>query len=169
MGGLRWEVHLRNRQEPGFRLSFKLGAIALPAALALACCAFLASRSGAAEPVLVIVNENNPVSTMNAQDVSKAFMKKLKRWPDGVEVIPVDLKEEVPARESFSLEFHDKRATAVKAYWQKMIFSGREVPPPEKNTNAEVVTFVRANRGAIGYVAVGTPLGNGVKLIHVNG
>jgi ABC-type phosphate transport system substrate-binding protein len=142
-------------------LRFQLGAAAL------AFCALLASRSSAAEPVLVIVNESNPVSTMSAQDVSKAFMKKLKSWPDGVEVIAVDLKESSAARESFSRQIHDKPSSAVKAYWQRMIFSGREVPPPEKSTSAEVVAFVRANRGAIGYVAAGTVLGGGVKVIQI--
>jgi ABC-type phosphate transport system substrate-binding protein len=160
--GLGWEVLLLNRRRLTLQWGFQLGA------LALACCVFLASRSGAAEPVLVIVNGNNPVSNLSAPDVSRAFMKKLKRWPDGVDVVPVDLAEDSPLRESFSQEFHDKRSSAVKAYWQKMIFSGREGPPPEKSSSAEVVAFVRANRGAIGYVAAGTTLGSGVKVLYVD-
>ena len=53
------------------------------------------------------------------------------------------------------------------AYWQKMIFSGREVPPPEKTSSAEVVAYVRANRGAIGYVAADAALGAGVRVLKI--
>ena len=55
----------------------------------------------------------------------------------------------------------------VKAYWQQMIFSGREVPPPEKASAKDVVAFVSANRGGVGYVPAGTPLGEGVKTVDV--
>lgn len=33
----------------------------------------------------------------------------------------------------------------------------RDLPPPETNTVAEVLTFVHANLGGIGYVPAGTP------------
>jgi ABC-type phosphate transport system substrate-binding protein len=127
----------------------------------------LVRQSLAVEPFTVIVNAANPVSAMGADEISKIFMKRVSRWPDGVEVTAVDLKEQSEVREGFSRAVHGKSASAVKAYWQKMIFSGRDVPPPEKATSAEVVAFTRANRGAIGYVAADTALGGGVKAIRL--
>lgn len=123
--------------------------------------------SGAAEPFVVIVNAANPKSTMGVEELSDAFLKKMQRWPQGDEVMPVDLTEESKIRESFSRLALQKSTAAVKAYWQKMIFSGREVPPPEKASGAEVVVYVRSNRGAIGYVAADTPLGSGVKVVRI--
>ena len=70
-------------------------------------------------------------------------------------------------RSSFSQQIHRKATPAVKAYWQQMIFSGREVPPPEKASPKDVVAFVSANRGGVGYVPAGTPLGEGVKTLDV--
>ena len=55
----------------------------------------------------------------------------------------------------------------MKSYWQKMIFSGRDVPPPEKGSPDEVVAFVRSHGGGIGYVPAGTVLGAGVKVLVV--
>lgn len=123
--------------------------------------------SGAAEPFVVVVNAANPASAMSAEELSNVFLKKMQRWPQGYEVMPVDLTEESRVRESFSRAVLKKSTAAVKAYWQKMIFSGREVPPPEKASGAEVVAYVRANRGAIGYVAADAPLGSGVKVVRV--
>jgi periplasmic binding family protein len=140
----------------------------LPALLALACCLLMAGVSGAAEPFVVIVNAANPAAAMSGEELSNFFLKKTSRWPQGgEEVRPVDLPEQSGARESFSRQVHQKSTAAVKAYWQKMIFSGREVPPPEKASSAEVVAYVRAHRGAIGYVAADAPLGAGVKVVRI--
>jgi ABC-type phosphate transport system substrate-binding protein len=141
--------------------------LVLPALLALACFAFVAAGSGAAEPFVVIVNAANPAAKMSGEELSGLFLKKTPQWPRGGEVMPVDLTEQSGVRESFSRQVHQKSTAAVKAYWQKMIFSGREVPPPEKASSAEVVAYVRANRGAIGYVAVDAPLGAGVKVVRI--
>lgn len=135
--------------------------------LLLALLAVALGRSGAADPFLVIVNTANPTARLSAQEVASVFTKKTLRWPTGEEILAVDLKDPSAARDSFSRVVHEKSTAAVKAYWQKMIFSGREVPPPEKASSAEVVAFVRANRGAIGYVAADTPLGEGVKVVKV--
>jgi len=112
-----------------------------------------ARPSAAAGSFVVIVNAANPVSSLNVHDVSNAFMKKMARWPNGDEVMPVDLKEQSAVREVFSHEVHEKSTGAVKAYWQKMIFSGRDVPPPELDSESDVVTYVAKFPGAVGYVS----------------
>jgi hypothetical protein len=43
--------------------------------------------------------------------------------------------------------------SSIKAYWQKQIFSGRGVPPEEKESDEEVLEYVSKNVGAIGYIS----------------
>lgn len=129
---------------------------------------FAATDPADAADFVVIVNSANAASFLREQEVSEMFLKKSPRWTDGVRVAPVDLDEGSSTRESFSQAVHRKSTAAIKAYWQKMIFSGREVPPPEKGSAAEVVSFVKANRGAIGYVSAGTAFGPGVKILSVS-
>jgi ABC-type phosphate transport system substrate-binding protein len=121
----------------------------------------MAMPAGAAD-FMVIVNGSNPVVSISARDASNLFLKKTTQWPDGVKAAPVDLDEGAAARESFSKSVHHKSTTAVKSYWQTMIFSGREIPPPEKASAQDVTAFVRANRGAIAYVRAGSGVGGGV-------
>jgi ABC-type phosphate transport system substrate-binding protein len=116
---------------------------------------------------VVIVNEANGVGAMSAADLSKVFFKKVNRWSTGLDAVPVDLPEGAAAREAFNAGVHGKNLGAVRAYWQQQIFSGRGVPPLEKATDEQVVAFVRATPGAVGYVAAGTPLGAGVRRLQV--
>jgi hypothetical protein len=55
---------------------------------------------------------------------------------------------------------------AVETFWQQQIFSGKEVPPPVKASDDDVIAFVKANAGAIGYVSASTSTA-GVKVIDV--
>jgi len=120
-----------------------------------------------AEPFVVIVNAANPVSAVTGDQLSALFLKKLTQWSGGLPAVPVDLGAEAAARESFSRAVHHKGTGAVKAYWQQLIFSGRDVPPPEKGSAREVIAFVAANRGGVGYVPAGTPLTAAVKAVDV--
>jgi ABC-type phosphate transport system substrate-binding protein len=137
---------------------------ALPFFFGLALAVF-SSPVPAADPFVVIVNAGNKISSLRVQEIADYFLKRTTAWPDGTQAAPVDLADPSPVRESFSERIHHKSAAAVRAYWQKMIFSGRDVPPPEKATPDEVVAFVRSHPGAIGYVPAGTALGSGVKVL----
>jgi hypothetical protein len=143
--------------------------LALLAAVALVPLLLGPTTAGAADSaVAVIVNSSNPVSSLSASEVSNLFLKKGKTtWPSGERVLPVDLGEQSAVREAFSRKIHGKGQGPIKAYWQKQIFSGRDVPPPEKGSAADVIAFVRGNRGAIGYVPAGLEPGIGVKVLQV--
>jgi len=136
--------------------------------------AFVALMGGLYAPVaaqgggfVVIVNTSNGVDQLSKDDVAKLFTKREQRWPNGQNVMPVDLTESSNVREQFTASVHGKSVSAIKSYWQRQIFSGRNVPPPELNSDADVVAFVRSNPSAIGYVSANTALGSGVKSIRV--
>src|SRR5262249_15726846 len=126
-----------------------------------------AGEPAAAADVVVVVNTANPVAALSADEVSKLFLKKAAKWPDGKNVMPVDLVDTSALREAFSNQIHGKGASGIKAYWQRMIFSGQEVPPPEKPTIGEALAYVRGNPGAIGYAPAGADLGPGLKVVKV--
>lgn len=115
---------------------------------------------------VVIVNEVNEVSEISAADLSAMYLKKTRRWPSGQEVLPVDLSDNQSTRESFSLAVHGKSTSAIKAYWQKMIFSGKAVPPVEKTVDQDVIAYVRATPGAVGYVSPNASV-SGVRRVRV--
>ncbi|MFN2397581.1 MAG: TonB family protein [Gemmatimonadaceae bacterium] len=119
------------------------------------------------EPFKIVVHASNPVHALKKEQVSKLFLKKVTEWDGGQTVAAVDLTENSALREHFSKSVIGKPVAAVKAYWQQQIFSGREVPPPEKPSDSQVLAYVRSNPNAIGYVSAATPLIEGVKVVQV--
>ena len=102
---------------------------------------------------VVIVNAANPVTSLSRSDVAKLFLRKLERWPTGAPVVPVDLAEDSPVRARFTRDVLGRPVTALQAYWQQQIFSGRGIPPTVKASESDVIAYVRANVNAVGYVS----------------
>ena len=94
------------------------------------------------------------------------FLKKLSRWNDVEVVRPVDLRPDSPVRRAFSEEILKRSVPAVKNYWQQLVFSGRDVPPPELDSDEDVVKYVLRYPGAVGYVS-GTAEIRGAKVLSV--
>jgi ABC-type phosphate transport system substrate-binding protein len=127
----------------------------------------LGAIPAAAQDFKVIVNEGNSISTINKADLSNILLKKKTSFEGGLQVVSVDLPKNSATREAFSVAIHGKSVLGIKRHWQKQIFSGRGIPPKVKKTDAEVIAFVRANPGAIGYVSGETDI-SGVKVVSIN-
>ena len=110
------------------------------------------SRAGSSGYRL-IVNPGNPSNALDRRFLTEAFLKRTTRWPGGELIRPVDQGSDAAARRRFSDEVLNRSVAAVKSYWQQMIFSGRAIPPPELDSDEEVIRFVARHSGAIGYVS----------------
>lgn len=115
----------------------------------------------------VIAHSGVGAGSLAKDQVSQMFLKKLGKWPDGKPVVPVDQAKSAPVREAFSKAVLGRGASAMVAFWQQQIFSGADVPPVEKATEADVIAFVKSTPGAIGYVSAGADVA-GCKVITVN-
>lgn len=114
----------------------------------------------------VIVHKSNPLNSITKDQLSQLLLKKRSRWAHGPAVEPVDLAPTSTVREAFSKDVHGRSVSSIKNYWQRQIFSGRDVPPPEASSDAEAITFVQSHPGGIGYVSAKTTL-DGVKLLNL--
>ena len=122
--------------------------------------------SASAASYKVIVNNAVNVNSLSKKEISDLFMKRTPKWSNGTPVVPVDQSDRSAVRDEFSKTIHGKPTAAVKSYWQQQIFSGRDVPPVEKTSDAEVLALVRSNPGAIGYVDAAADTG-GVRVLTV--
>ncbi|UCG88477.1 MAG: TonB family protein [Gemmatimonadota bacterium] len=117
--------------------------------------------------VQVIVHPSNPASAVTTAELEAMFLKRLDHWSHGAGVIPVDLPEQSPVRDAFSRRVHQKPTTAVEAFWQRQLFSGRGVPPVRRPTEMDVIDFVAATPGAVGYVSSDIDLPPSVKPVLI--
>jgi len=125
-----------------------------------------AAAVGAESAYQLVVHPSNPVSTLQRSEVARMFLKKVAAWPDGHPVAVIDQERTSEVRKAFSRDVHQRDADAIANYWQTAVFSGRDVPPPIGRTDDEVLAFVRANPGAIGYVSAAADT-VGVKVVTV--
>jgi hypothetical protein len=142
----------------------------LPLVLALTLAALSATwfaHAGSASPVYrVIVAPSSPFVSVDRQFLQDALLKKVSTWPNGAVIRPVDLAPSSRVRRQFTEDVLRRSVEAVRSYWQQRIFSGRDLPPPELDTDEEVVKYVLQHEGAVGYVSAGADI-EGLKIVSV--
>jgi hypothetical protein len=110
-----------------------------------------AVHSAQAEMV-VIVNKENPATSITRIDLSLIYLGMKKLYDTGDMIMPVDLNSGKPTRQEFFTKILRKDEESYRLYWIRMIFSGKGQPPLAFKTEEEAVRFVTANRGAIAFV-----------------
>lgn len=114
----------------------------------------------------VIVNSANPVSALTQGDIERLFLKQRTSWDGGLAVEAIDQPPRSAVREAFSEAALGRSPRAVLVHWQRQIFSGRDVPPRELDSDDAVVEYVRTHAGAVGYVSEGATA-FGVKTVEI--
>ena len=111
-----------------------------------------AAADARAEDVVAVVSAKSPITVLNPNQVADIFLGKTTRFPDGTDAVPIDQNEDSPARERFYTAFTGKSPAQVKAYWSKIIFTGRGQPPRQVSNSTEARKAVAANPNAIAYI-----------------
>lgn len=101
----------------------------------------------------VIINAARSINELDRKFLADVFFKRIKRWPEDGPITPVDQREDSEVRLRFSEAILSRSVRGVRSYWQVAIFSGRDNPPPELSSDAEVIKYVKSNPEAIGYVS----------------
>ena len=135
-----------------------------PLLAVLAC--LLALPAVAADELVVVVHPRNALPSITREELSKLFLKRTDKWPDGTPARPCDLSSTSSVRKSFSTAVHGRSLFVIMAYWQQEIAAGRSTPPSVCATEDVAVEWVRRNAGGVAYVSADTPL-NDVKVLPV--
>jgi ABC-type phosphate transport system substrate-binding protein len=136
----------------------------LLAAILLAACAGLAR----ADDLVAIVSARSPVEAMRADQVAAIFLGQAPRFPNGAVATAIDQPVGSPERDQFYLRLAGKTPALLKAYWSKMVFTGRGQPPRELPGSAAVRKAVAEDPALIGYIerAALDPSVRQVLLVH---
>ena len=110
------------------------------------------SVTAGATDMVVIVSAKSPVSVLRVEQVAAIFLGQTARFPDGSEAVPLDQRVGSPLRDTFYSRVTGKTPALLKAYWSKMVFTGRGQPPVEAIDDAAVRHQVAENPELIGYI-----------------
>ncbi|NVJ61046.1 MAG: phosphate ABC transporter substrate-binding protein [Gammaproteobacteria bacterium] len=103
-----------------------------------------------AEVAIIVHPSNN--SSVSQTDLTRMFLGKLKSFPGGGAVVPVNLPEGDSTTDEFNEKVLSKSASQLKAYWSKLVFTGKGTPPKTAASADEMLTLVANNPNLIGYV-----------------
>lgn len=100
---------------------------------------------------VIVVHKNRSVGELTSIDIKRMFLGKMKRWSDGMPVIPV-FNPQSSTHEAFTRMLLQKSAFQLNTYWRKRLYSGQGMMPYQANDNAEVFTYLSEHPNAISYL-----------------
>lgn len=110
----------------------------------------LASSAAMAE-ISVVVNPAN-ANAVSADEIKRIFLGKQSKFPDGSRAVPVGQDDKSAVVSEFNDKVLDRSASQLKAYWSKLIFTGKGSPPKKLGSDAEVIKAVAGDGEKIGFV-----------------
>jgi len=120
--------------------------------LKLFCCYLLGMATVVQADIAIIVNPVNSGVSMNLSSIQDIFLGIKLKLPNGATVSPLDQSSEQAIRQKFYQLVAGKSAVEMKAYWARIIFTGRGSPPPVLPDGSAIRHRVASDKGAIGYV-----------------
>jgi len=115
--------------------------------------------------VVIVVGAKSSLSALTSEDAKKVFMARKRILPNGLTAAPVLQKDASNATKVFRERVLKKSAAQLRAYWAKLIFSGKGSPPPTVKSGDEVKEYVANTPGGIGYMDE-ADLDPSVKVVH---
>jgi ABC-type phosphate transport system substrate-binding protein len=106
----------------------------------------------AAADVVAVVSSKSAINSLTKTQASDIFFGKISNFPDGSVAVPIDLAEGSPERNEFYEKLAGKSPAQIKAYWSKIIFTGRGQPPKAVSSGIEMKKRIAEHPGAIGYI-----------------
>ncbi len=118
--------------------------------IAAALAALLASPVAA--EVVVVVAQDSPIEALTTQQLADIYLGRRDHLVSGQAVEPIDQTEHSQAYSGFYTEYLDRTPAQIKAYWSKLVFTGRGRPPRAARGGRTVADWVARNPRAVGYL-----------------
>ncbi|MBF0351461.1 MAG: phosphate ABC transporter substrate-binding protein [SAR324 cluster bacterium] len=98
---------------------------------------------------VVIVNPANAVNSLTVDEVKNIVLGKQKRYANGNSAEALD---NASLKELFYKQVTEKNLKQVRAYWARLIFTGKGKPPLEVESDEEVKKWIISNKDGFGYI-----------------
>jgi hypothetical protein len=103
-----------------------------------------------ADPV-VIVSTRSGIDQLSREEVINIFLGRYRTLPGGVNAVPVDQPDNSALRAEFYRRLVNKEPSEIKAYWSRLVFSGKTSPPLQAGSPSEALALVVAQPQGVGY------------------
>lgn len=125
------------------------------------------AAAGEAQEFQVVVHPSVHGTRIARANLSALFTGKISQWGDKSPAMPVDQSAKSPVRRAFTATVIGLSMGELQMYWQRRVAADRVFPPPIKGTDKEVLDYVSATAGAIGYVGPDVAIPETVRTLAV--
>ncbi len=102
--------------------------------------------------VAVVVHPSRSVASLDDKEISRIFLGKSKSFPEGDSASPILQSKNEAVHEKFTKKMCRKSASQFKAFWSRLVFTGKAKLPQEAKSDDEVKELIAANPNMIGYI-----------------
>jgi hypothetical protein len=114
---------------------------------------------------VLIVNKDVPENSLTRYEARSIFLGEKSRWDNG-KTVKFAVLEAGAVHRAFLQDVVGKTSHQFLNYWRKKVFNGESLAPKTFLNAQDVVRFVTANSGAVGYVSADY-VSDSVKIITI--
>ena len=119
---------------------------------------------------VMIVNQDNPQTSITKAQITNIFLGNSTKWNNGQKALPIDQPKSTTPGKAFLAKIVGMSEADYKKIWVEKMLSGQAEPLPVKPSDEEIIKFVKENPGAVGYIDNANLIaGTGVKAIEIDG
>ncbi|CAI07118.1 hypothetical protein [Aromatoleum aromaticum] len=110
----------------------------------------------AAAQILIVTSARGAITELSRQQAEQLYLGRTRSLPDGTPVALADL----PAgsvRDHFYEQLTGKNPSQIRAYWSRMVFTGRALPPQQVENARELGALLMTHPNLIGYLPAANP------------
>ncbi|WP_341643503.1 hypothetical protein [Thauera sp. SDU_THAU2] len=110
----------------------------------------LGAHPAHAEEVLIVTARSGTVETLSRDEAEQLYLGRRATLATRISML-LDLPPG-RTRDHFYRTLTDKNPSQIRAYWSRMVFTGRALPPKEAADAGDARRLLLENPGAIGYL-----------------
>ncbi len=101
--------------------------------------------------VILVTSADSSVETLNREDAEQLYLGRRSSLSGGSPLLLLDLPPG-PVRDRFYRLLTGKNPSQIRAYWSRMVFTGRALPPRESASIEDARRLLLENPGTVGYL-----------------
>lgn len=99
--------------------------------------------------IAIVVHIDNKNAQITKSEVINIFMGRFRQYQNGEKAKPYD---NLSIKDAFYRRLINKSPSDIKAYWARLIFSGRTLPPKRLNDTSKIIERIMVDKQGISYM-----------------
>lgn len=113
--------------------------------------------------IVIVSSTASTLTSATKEDLERLYLGKSKSLA-GTSVNPINQTGDTDASSEFNKLLLNRSSSQVKAYWSKLVFTGKGMAPKEVNSNQQMIEALKADPEAVGYIDASAATGD-VKVL----